>query len=491
MKPAEQTGRLWSKIFPDGGCLVLEDASSFRTSNPLVNAGTAPSQVVRPRDADQLQALVRLANEEGLNLVAASSGGPHKKGGLASDRDHVLVDLSGWKGIPWINRRNRVCMIEPGVTYGELARALALHGMTVSMPLAPRDSKSVIAAVMDREPSTWPNRQWDIGDPVGSTEFIFGSGETFRTGAAGGPGTLEEQRAAGGAQKCPEGPSQTDFFRVIQGAQGTMGLVTWITLRTEIRPSVEEAFLLGADRPDPLIRFVYQVQRSGLGEHAFLLNRNAAALLMHGTTRRSFDRVRDALPRFLCLQNIAGFQRLPEERVRYQKQDIREIAGAEGLVLDSSLGPFSAQAVLHRATHTCGERDWRDGLRGACLSVFFLSTLDRSVDLLHVVEETARSHRLDPDRLGLYLQPVVQNHACHVEFMLPCTPGDPGEVDRVRRFEEEAVAALLEAGAFFSRPYGAAQGVAFRKNPGNLVLLRTVKGIFDPGRVLHRGKFGW
>ena len=69
------------------------------------------------------------------------------------DRD---MDLSSWKQIDWLNRRNRVCMIQPGVTYGELLEALNAEGMTLSMPLAPRNGKSVLASVMDREPTTWP-----------------------------------------------------------------------------------------------------------------------------------------------------------------------------------------------------------------------------------------------------------------------------------------------------------------------------------------------
>src|SRR5512139_1617120 len=129
--------------------------------------------------------------------------------------------------------------------------------MTIPMPLSPRAGKSVLAAVMDREPGTWANKQWDSGDPVGSTEFFFGSGERFRTGAAGGPGSLEQQRRSGGAQKHAAGPSQTDFHRVVQGSQGTMGLVTWVTLRAEILPTVQETYLVGAGRLEELIDYVY------------------------------------------------------------------------------------------------------------------------------------------------------------------------------------------------------------------------------------------
>ena len=85
-------------------------------------------------------------------------------------------------------------------------------------------------------------------DPVACTEFIYGTGELFRSGAAGGPGTLEEQRKSKGAQKMPMGPGQTDFQRVLIGAQGSMGIMTWISLRTELLPSIETADA-GCQRP--------------------------------------------------------------------------------------------------------------------------------------------------------------------------------------------------------------------------------------------------
>jgi len=40
------------------------------------------------------------------------------------------------------------------------------------------------------------------------------------------------------------GPGQVDWYRLIQGAQGTMGIVTWATIRCERLPNLEEAFLV-------------------------------------------------------------------------------------------------------------------------------------------------------------------------------------------------------------------------------------------------------
>jgi FAD/FMN-containing dehydrogenase len=408
---------------------------------------------------------------------------------LACAEPHRLVDLSGWKRIDLVDRRNRVCRIEPGVTYPELLAALRPHGMTIPMPLTPRSTKSVIAAVMDREPSTWPNKQWDGSDPIGSTEFIFGSGEHFRTGAAGGPGSIEGQRKAGGAQKFSSGPSHTDFHRVLQGAQGTMGIVTWATVRAELLPSIEDPHLLGASSTEALIPYVYDVERAMLGEQSFVLNRQAAAMLMATGDELRFISVRASLPAFVCLQNIAGFERLPDERVAYQRHDIGEHATRHGLQLEQALGELSAADLLARAGGPCGESDWRCGREGSCLSIFFLTTLDRANDMIQLFTDCAREHGVREEDIGLYIQPIVQNHGCHLELMVPYKSAWADVAQRMRRLEEQAVARLLDAGAFFSRPYGTADRV-FAKNPANFLLIGQVKSLFDPNRVLHRGKWG-
>lgn len=455
----------------------------------MTSSFVPPSEVLRPTDADALHTLVRNANDEGSNLVVTSSNAPHFRDGLACREPHRLVDLSGWKRIDLIDRRNRVCRIEPGVTYEEILAALAPHGMTIPMPLAPRTTKSVVAAVMDREPTTWPNKQWDGSDPVGSTEFIFGSGEHFRTGAAGGPGSLEAQRKAGGAQKFSSGPSHTDFHRVLQGAQGTMGIVTWATMRAELAPSTEDPHVVGADSLEALIPYMYDVQRALLGEQSFILNRNAAAMLMAEGDDTRFSSLRTSLPNFLCFQNIAGFERLPEERVAYQRDDLTGHAAAHGLKLEQGHGELSARDLHARAGRPCGVADWRTEHRGACLSIFFLTTLDRTLDMGEAFVDCARDHGVRAEDIGVYLQPIVQNHGCHLELMVPYDPASREAVERMRRLEVSAVGCLLDAGAFFSRPYGTADRI-FAKNPGNFALIQQVKSLFDPNRVLQRGKWG-
>lgn len=455
----------------------------------MIENQVAPLDVVAPADAEELRSLIVAANESGPSLVVLSSGAPHGKDGLACAAEHRLVDLSAWKRIDLTDRRNRVCRIEPGVTYAELQAALAPHGMTLPMPLAPRANKSVLASIMDREPSTWANKQWDGSDPVGSTDVIFGSGEHFRTGAAGGPGTIEEQRQKGGAQKFSSGPSHTDFHRVVQGAQGTMGVVTWATVRAELLPSVEEPHILGADTLEALIPYVYDVQRAMLGEQSFLLNAQCAAMLMAGGDAARFESLRQTLPPFVCLQNIAGFERLPEERLAYQRDDIAGHAKRHALDLSHEVGGLSAKDLLERSNDASNERDWRGARSGACLSVFFLTTLDRTPGFVEKFTACAVEHGVPAADIGVYVQPVVQNHGCHLELLVPYDPASPEASERASRLERDAVGRLIDEGAYFSRPYGSADRI-FEKNPGNFALVKQVKSLFDPNRVLQRGKWG-
>ena len=225
-----------------GGANVSDDGATLASySNDLsfVNA-TRPACVVRPQNGAQVKQLVVAANDSGTPLVPVSSGPPHFRGDtVPSAGGVVVVDLSGMKKIINVDRPRRVAMVEPGVTFGELIPAAEKQGIRLNLPLAPRATKSVVGSLLDREPVVMPKYQWDISDPLACTEVIFGTGDDFRTGQAAGPGTIEEQWAVGGMQKAPYGPHVPSWHRLVQGAQGSMGIVTWASLRCELLPSLE------------------------------------------------------------------------------------------------------------------------------------------------------------------------------------------------------------------------------------------------------------
>ena len=97
-----------------------------------------PSCVVKVSSVDQVEKIVKLANETKTTLVPVSSSGPHHKGDtVPSVPGSVIVDMSGMKRILNINRQQRMVVVEPGVTYGELQASLADQGMEISIPSRP------------------------------------------------------------------------------------------------------------------------------------------------------------------------------------------------------------------------------------------------------------------------------------------------------------------------------------------------------------------
>jgi FAD/FMN-containing dehydrogenase len=248
--------------------------------------------------------------------------------------------------------------------------------------------------------------------------------------------------------------------------------------------------LLGVDELPRLFDFTYAVQRVKLGEECFILDRVAAAMLLARADAERFAVLRQTLPAWLLLQNVAGFERLPAERLAYQTDDIMRHAAAAALQPSETLGDLSAHELLAAARNDASPSDWRRDLRGHCLSLTFQCTLDRSAPLIEIARTTGRALGLADEDVGIYLQPIVQNRFCEVELLMPYAADDEAAVARLQTFERESFAALAAAGAFFARPYGHAERAVFAHNPTNTDFLRRLKRIFDPANILTPGKFG-
>jgi FAD/FMN-containing dehydrogenase len=90
--------------------------------------------------------------------------------------------------------------------------------------------------------------------------------------------------------------------------------------------------------------------------------------------------------------------------------------------------------------------------------------------------------------MGVYVQPMVQGTSCHCEFGLPYDPTDKGETATVRELYAYAPLLLMNAGAFFSRPYGPWADSVYRRDGETTAALRKAKSIFDPNNVMNPGK---
>jgi len=448
-----------------------------------------PRCVVRPGSADEVQKLVNWANETLTPLVPVSSGPPHFRGDtVPSTGGAVIVDISGMKRIMRIDSEHRIAMVEPGVTFGELIPELAKEGLRLNMPLLPRATKSVVGSLLEREPVIMPQYHWDLADPLACTEVIYGTGDMFRTGSAAGPGDLQQQWEVGAAQNEAAGPVQADFYRLIQGAQGTMGIVTWATVRCERMPSIEEPFLVGSSKLDDLLEFVRWILRRRLVDDCLLLNNTDLAHILATEWPRGYESLKNSLPPWILFFSISGVKYFPEEELNYQKEAVANIAKSLKIELLKAIGKVSAFELLKVLHKPSEEPYWKLRDKGSCYDIFFLTVHDKLPELVSVMNGIAESYEYPASNMGIYIQPVVQGVSCHCEFNLFFEPGNPKEEDKIRAISEAAFEALANRGAFFSRPYGPWADMAYRRDSVTTISLRKIKDIYDPNKIMNPGK---
>jgi FAD/FMN-containing dehydrogenase len=457
----------------------------------FVNA-IRPAYVVRPKNADEVQALVKLANETMTPLVPVSSGPPHSRGDTVPGAGGtIIVDLSKMKKIINVDRPRRVAMVEPGVTFEALIPAAAKEGIRLNMPLLPRKSKTVIGSLLEREPVIMPKYQWDISDPLACVEVIFGSGDEFRTGQAAGPGTIKEQWAVGGVQKAPYGPGVASWHRLIQGAQGTIGIVTWASMRCELLPALEEPFVVGSAGPGTLLELASWLVRLRMVNECFILNSTDLAAIFTRKWPKDYYSLKNALPAWALFYAVAGYEFFPEERVAAYIKDITRITQRLGLEAVRSAGGISANEILKAVQQPCPEPYWKLRYKGAFEDIPFLTINDKLENLISVMNNLAEQAGYPVADMGVYIQPIVQGTGVHVEFSLFYDPANASEKSRVREFTAAAVKNLMAHGAFFSRPYGENAGMIMNRDAASATVLNKLKKIFDPNRVMNPGKLGF
>jgi hypothetical protein len=469
---------------------VTSDAAvlkEYSQDNSFAPAHT-PSCVVRPANTEEVQAIVKWANEKGVPLIAVSSGPPHFRGDTVPQGEGaVIVDLRRMDRIIRINAANRVALIEPGVTFGQLQEALAREGLSAYLPLAPRSSKSVLTSYLEREPITMPGVHFDSTDPMLCTEIVFGTGDRMRTGEAAGPDPLEKQWEIGKAQISPFGPTQMDPQRLVSGAQGTIGIVSWISLKCRFLSVLAKAFLIPSDRLEPLIELSYKLTRIRFTGSIFILNNlNLAALLRQSS--QEIDALRTQLPPWVLFVSCEGYGPLPEEKVEYLEADLKELAAAQGLQPEIRIGEVQASEMASLLVRPSPEPYWKQRYRGGVAELFFLTTQGRTPDFTRLLEEVVRREGGTTEGIGVYIQPVVQGTSCHCEFDFYYDPSGGEARDKTRRIVQAAASEMEASGAFFSRPYGEWSGIAYRQSQDTAGMQRKVKAIFDPNSILNPGK---
>ncbi|MHA1799079.1 MAG: FAD-binding oxidoreductase, partial [Candidatus Helarchaeota archaeon] len=437
-----------------------------------------PQVIVWPQNTDEVQRIIQHANKEKVSIITVSSETKDKFHGDTIPRTDnvILLNLSRMKSIIRVDKKNRNCMVEPGVTFKELIPEVEKHGMRLMKPLYPRGDKSALTAALERVPITIPRYQWDSSDPLLCTEVIFGTGDYFRTGAAAGPGTIEEQLETGQAQKNPLGPTQFSPYRLLQGAQGTMGVVTWATLKCEYKPTLQKVLYVNDDL-NKLLDYEHKLIKYRLCDEVLILNNlNLATLLKKSSAE--IKELASKIPKWTLIIVLSGRGNLDKDRVGYQEADIRDFASEMSIKLENENPNVSNEEIL-AILNGYSEDSWRLRLTGACQDIVFVSPIEKIEEFVKIVESKVSND------LGIYIQPIVQgtSHSCEFDIYY-----DAKDKNAVKENYLSTCKELIKKGAFFNRPYGIiTKDVYDHHSPLTRKSLRKVKKIFDPNNVLNPG----
>jgi glycolate oxidase len=208
---AELTERLRGLLGPDA---VIDDHQRLRTyeCDGLAQYKVRPAVVVLPDDADGVVATVRACAAAGVPFVARGSG-TGLSGGALPHADGVLIVTSRLRRIIEIDPANQRAVVEPGVINLDITKAAAADGYYYAPDPSSQQICSIGGNVAENSGGAHCLKYGFTTNHVTGARFVAPDGEVVRLGG-----------------KAPD-PTGYDLLGAIVGSEGTLGIVTEVTVR--------------------------------------------------------------------------------------------------------------------------------------------------------------------------------------------------------------------------------------------------------------------
>jgi hypothetical protein len=190
---------------------------------------------------------------------------------------------------------------------------------------------------------------------------------------------------------------------------------------------------------------------------------------------------------------ISGLIRRPEEKIAYEEKFLKDVMRAEfqkiNLVDNLAGFPGVGRKMLSmlRKPWPAEKTYWKNAWKGGAQSLVFIARPVNTPLYAEIMEEVAARYGYPMADIGMYIQPIEHNRASHVEFTLFHDPDDAAEKSVIAGIMRDAAKALMNEGAFFSRPYGELAPMIFDRAAGYTMALKRVKKVFDPKNILNPG----
>ncbi len=441
-----------------GGRSVLTDPDILATHRfdhaTFCPAGSARA-LVRPESTEQVQQVIRTAVDFGVPVVTQGaltglSGGANAIDGC------LLLSTERMADILEVDVDDQVAVVQPGVVNADFSRVVAEKGLFYPPDPSSWDSSTLGGNVATNAGGLCCVKYGVTADFVRGLEVVLGTGEILRTG-----------------RRTAKGVAGYDLTHLIVGSEGTLGVVTEITLA--LRPAPEAALTAAATfrTGEDALRAAAAVMASGL--------RPSLLEFIDQTTARAIQDYRDmGLP-----ADVGGMLLAQSDRGVRAAEDVAQMAAicsregaievAEASDAEESKLLLEARRLVNAALETLGSKLVDD----------VAVPRPRLPELLRGIERIA-------DDLGVLI-------ACpgHVGDgnMHPSVIFERGDEAAERR-AVRAFDAVMELGLSLGGTITGEHGVGILKRrwlereigPTAAALHRQIRQAFDPAGILNPGK---
>jgi D-lactate dehydrogenase (cytochrome) len=419
------------------------------------NASAPPDAVLFAQSTHDVQIAVELCNRYRVPVIPYGTG-TSLEGHITAPQGGITVDLNGLNRVIEINADDLDCRVQAGVTRKQLN--LDLRDKGLFFPIDPGADASIGGMAATRASGTNAVRYGTMKDNVLSLTAVMPNGEIIKTG--------------GRARKSSAG---YDLTRLLVGSEGTLGVITEITLKLQgipqaIRagfctlPSVENACKTTIET----IQMGIPIARIELLDAEFVKALNAYSNL--------------GLPVSPIL--FVEFHGT-DTSVMEQSSQFVEIASGYGAAGFSWAEKEEDRTKLWQARHDAfwAAKALMQGCKEA-ISTDLCVPISRLADCVTQTQEDLREHQIYGPIIG-----HVGDGNFHVAMF--CDPADTVETAAVKDAYDRMVDRALSMGGTCTGEHGIGSGkrkYLFRELGPAVPFMQAIKRALDPNNIMNPGK---
>jgi glycolate oxidase len=238
-----------------GAEYVFTDAESFEKygSDETEKLHYSPAVVVKPRKAEEISALMQLANKH-LIPVTPRGAGTGLTGGALPHLGGLVIAMERFNSILEIDERNLQVTTEPGVITEVLQNAVKEKSLFYPPDPASKGSCFIGGNISENSGGPKAVKYGVVKDYVLNLEIVLPTGEIIWTGS-----------------NVLKNATGYNLTQLIVGSEGTLGIVTKIVLRLIPHPKFDLLMLAPFDSLEKASEAVSAIFRAGITPSAMEL----------------------------------------------------------------------------------------------------------------------------------------------------------------------------------------------------------------------------